>query len=217
MTELNPKKTNPVSTNNSHIIQHLSIKALRSTHPEVRRLKRNQSSHSAHGNKVWRSSFVLMDYLTTYPPQPKSRVLDVGCGWGLTSIFLAKQFGADVTAIDIDPRVEPFLTLQASINNCFIRFREARFEDFTQEDLGHFHTIVAADICFWDEMVKPLIDFIRRAIEAGVKQIYIADPGRPPYWELCDYCVEAFDAEIVTRRIYEPWKTEKFILSINRQ
>jgi len=28
---------------------------------------------------------------------------------------------------------------------------------------------------------------------------------------------EAFDAEIVTRRIYEPWKTEKFILSINRQ
>jgi hypothetical protein len=66
-------------------------------------------------------------------------------------------------------------------------------------------------------MVHPLKDFIYRALEAGVKQIYIADPGRPPYWELCDYCVEAFDAEIVTRRIYEPWKTEKFILSINRQ
>jgi predicted nicotinamide N-methyase len=217
MTELNPKKTNPVSSNKSHTIQYLSIKALRSTHPEVRRLKRNQSIHSAHGNKVWRSSFVLLDYLTTYPPKPKARVLDVGCGWGLTSIFLAKQFGADVTAIDIDPGVEPFLTLQASINNCLIRFREARFEDFTQEDLGHFHTIVAADICFWDEMVHPLKDFIYRALEAGVKQIYIADPGRPPYWELCDYCVEAFDAEIATRRIYEPWKTEKFILSINRQ
>ena len=82
MTELNPKKTNPVSTNNSHIIQYLSIKALRSTHPEVRRLKRNQSIHSAHGNKVWRSSFVLMDYLTTYPPQPNLGFLT----WGVVGV-----------------------------------------------------------------------------------------------------------------------------------
>lgn len=217
MTELKPKKTNPVSNNNSHLIEYLNIKALRSTHPEVRRLKRKQSIHSAHGNKVWRSSFVLMDYLTTYPPTPKAQVLDVGCGWGLISIFLAKTFGSDVTAIDIDPGVESFLELQSSINECNIKYEEARFEDFTHKKLASYDTIVAADICFWDEMVKPLIDFIHRAIEADVRQIYIADPGRPPFWELCDYSVEVFDAEIVTRRIYEPWKTEKFILSINRQ
>jgi hypothetical protein len=47
-----------------------------------------------------------------------------------------------------------------------------------------------------------------------VKRIVIADPGRPPFWSLCEHAVETLDAEIVTRRIYEPWRTEKFLLVI---
>ena len=200
-----------------HIIEHLGISALRSTHPEVRKLKRQQSGHSAHGNKIWRSSFVLMDYLTTYPPTASSKILDVGCGLGLTGIFLAKQYNADVTAIDIDPSVEPFLQLQASVNKCDIAFQARSFETLTQADLWTYDSIIAADICFWDEMVQPLIDFIHLATESGIKNITIADPGRPPFWELSEYCTQSLDAEIVTRRIYQPWKTEKFILSINNQ
>ena len=207
----------PEAKTKPHIIEHLGISALRSTHPEVRKLKRQQSGHSAHGNKIWRSSFVLMDYLTTYPPTASSKILDVGCGWGLTGIFLAKQYNADVTAIDIDPSVEPFLQLQASVNKCDIAFQARSFETLTQADLWTYDSIIAADICFWDEMVQPLIDFIHLATESGVKKITIADPGRPPFWELSEYCTQSLGAEIVTRRIYQPWKTEKFILSINNQ
>jgi len=197
-----------------HIIEHLGISALRSTHPEVRKLKRQQSGHSAHGNKVWRSSFVLMDYLTTYPPKPASQVLDVGCGWGLTSIFLAKEYAAKVTGLDIDSGVEPFLRLQAQVNQCEINFKCGGFGSLTATELSAFHLIVAADICFWDEMVDPLLDLFRDALAAGVKRIVIADPGRPPFWSLCEHAVETLDAEIVTRRIYEPWRTEKFLLVI---
>jgi predicted nicotinamide N-methyase len=206
--------THVQSNPKAHYIEYLGISILRSTHPEVRKLKRQQSHHSAHGNKVWRSSFVLMDYLTTYPPKPESQVLDVGCGWGLTSIFLAKEYAAKVTGLDIDSGVKPFLRLQAQVNQCEINFQCGGFESLTATELSAFHLIVAADICFWDEMVDPLLTLFRNALSAGVKRIVIADPGRPPFWSLCEHAVETLDAEIVTRRIYEPWRTEKFLLVI---
>ena len=73
-----------------HIINHYGLKILRSTHPEVRKIKRIQQGHSAHGNKVWRSSFALIDYLETYPIEANSKVLEIGCGWGLCGLYAAK-------------------------------------------------------------------------------------------------------------------------------
>lgn len=207
----------PETSTNNHWIDYLGIKALRSTHPGVRRLKRQQKGYnSAHGNKVWRSSFVLMDYLTTYPPEQNTQVLDIGCGWGLTSLFLAKEYGAQVTGIDIDESVAPFLALQASINDCQVDFQARGFESLRAEELTAFSTIVGTDICFWDELTEPLFELIGLALESGVERIMIADPGRPPFWDLVDLCMQNFAAEVVTRRIYQPWKTEKFILSIEQ-
>lgn len=216
MVTINEDK-NKFKEQENFLIEYLGIKGLRTGHPAARKIKRSQSGHSAHGNKIWRSNFVLMDYLSTYPPNKGSKILDVGCGWGLTSIYLAKIFDAKVTASDIDPNVEAFLRLHSSINQCHVKFETKPFQNYTKEDLSYYDQIVSSDICFWDELVEPLIDFIDRAKCAGVKNVYIADPGRPPFWALCDQCVEAYDAEIVTRRIYEPLKTEKFILAINNQ
>jgi predicted nicotinamide N-methyase len=203
------------SNRKAHCIEYLGISALRSTHPEVRKLKRQQSHHSAHGNKVWRSSFVLMDYLTTYPPKFASKVLDVGCGWGLSSIFLAKEYAAKVTGLDIDSGVEPFLRLQAHVNQCEINFQIGSFENLTQSELSAYDLMIAADICFWDEMIDPLLDLFNLALSSGVQRIIVADPGRPPFWSLCEKSIESFNAEIIVRRIYKPWQTEKFILVID--
>ena len=211
------KDINKSTEKESFLIDYLGIKALRTSHPAAKKIKRSQSVHSAHGNKIWRSNFVLMDYLSTYPPNKRSKILDIGCGWGLTSIYLTKIFDAKVTASDIDPNVEAFLRLHSSINQCYVEFEIKSFQDYTEKDLSYYDQIVSSDICFWDELVEPLIKFINRAKYAGIKHVYIADPGRPPFWALCDQCIEAYDAEIVTRRIYEPCKTEKFILSINSQ
>jgi len=202
---------------NPHLIEYLGIKALRSSHPEVRKLKRQQVGHSAHGNKVWRSSFVLMDYLTTYPPQQYSRVLDIGCGWGLTGLFVAKHYDAKVTGVDIDKRVEPFLALQARVNECQMAFAARSFESLSFSELSDYQLMMGTDICFWDEMTDPLFNFINSALKAGVKNIYIADPGRPPFWELADRCSQRLNSEIITRRIYQPFKSEKYILVIKQK
>jgi predicted nicotinamide N-methyase len=202
------------STLDRHLISFMGINALRSSHPGVRKLKRQQKGHSAHGNKVWRSSFALMDYLSTWEIPEYSRVLDIGCGWGLAGIFLAKNYRAQVVGLDIDEGVEPYLRLQAEINHCTVDFEARSFESLDRNELSSYHTLIGTDICFWDEMTSPMYNLLELARSAGTEQILIADPGRPPFWDLAERCVEKLGAEIITRRIDQPWKTEKFILAI---
>lgn len=192
----------------------MGVNALRSTHPRVRKLKRLQQGHAAHGNKVWRSSFVLMDYLSTWEVPKGASVLDIGCGWGLAGIYLAKQYQAQVTGLDIDGSVEPYLNLQAEVNDCRIEFVSRSFQSLSSNELADYHTLMGTDICFWDELTTPLFDLIQRAKDAGVEQVLIADPGRPPFWDLAERCVEELGGEVVTRKINHPWKTEKFILAV---
>jgi predicted nicotinamide N-methyase len=204
-----------VSTlSDSHFIEHLGLKILKSSHPEVKRIKRKQSGHSAHGNKVWRSCFALIDYLETYPLEPQSNVLEVGCGWGVAGMYLTKKQKATVTGIDIDPGVKDYFNLQNTINHCTQEFQERGFESLSSDDLSHYQYLIGSDICFWDELTSPLFKLICDAKNTGIKNILIADPGRPPFWHLADLCTEQLNSEVITRRILEPWKSEKYILVI---
>jgi predicted nicotinamide N-methyase len=190
------------------------LKVLNSSHPEVRKIKRQQSGHSAHGNKVWRSSFVMLDYLETHPLQENSCALEIGCGWGLTGLYLNKFQNICVKGIDIDPSVQPYFELQNKINGCEIDFEACGFESLSQQTLSKYQYLIGTDICFWDELTEPLYDLIQKARMAGVKKILIADPGRPPFWALAERCSEKLGSEVITRRIDKPWKSEKYILVI---
>lgn len=205
------------SCEDKHLLNFMGVKALRSSHPGVRKLKRLQQGHSAHGNKVWRSSFVLIDYLSTWEIPQRAKVMDIGCGWGLAGIFLASQYQAVVTGLDIDENVEPYLQLQASINSCSIDFTVRSFQSLKKSELADYHTLMGTDICFWDELTIPLFNLIKLARSAGTQQILIADPGRPPFWALAERCVEKLEAEVITRKIDQPWKTEKYILVIGER
>jgi predicted nicotinamide N-methyase len=197
-----------------HTLCHLDTLALRSSHPAVRRLKKGYQP-SIHGNKVWRSSFVLMSYLDEHPVPAGSRVFDVGCGWGLTGIYLARCQGARVTGIDADPEVQPYLEAQAQINGVGIDFRRSKFEQITLAQLRGVQCLVGADICFWDELVRPLHQLIGRAADAGVNRVLIADPGREPFWELSERCRRSHPTRVETLAIEEPYRTSKQILVVS--
>ncbi|MBW2609868.1 MAG: methyltransferase domain-containing protein [Deltaproteobacteria bacterium] len=194
-------------------IRAYGMRVLLSRHPEVRRLKRDNIP-SSHGNKFWTSSWGLIDYFKRRGMKQGSRIMEVGCGWGLAGIYCAKKHGAVVTGVDIDPDVFPFLKLHAEVNKVEIAFMRKDFNGLTGRLLTNTDILMGADICFWDGMVDQLRLLIRRAFRAGVKLVLIADPVRSPFEELCDYFVEKMDAEIPDWSIKRPRHIQGQILKI---
>lgn len=174
-----------------------------STHPEIRKVRRQGHETTIHGNKLWKSSCLLIDYLKEHPPEHTARVIDVGCGWGIAGIWCARYLGAEVTSVDADPNVFPYLEATARLNHVQTHPRTARFESLTTRDLAGFDLMIAADICFWDELVNPVTNLVNRAVKAGVKQILIADPERSTFFEMAQRCERRHCAEVV------PWQTTR--------
>ena len=197
-----------------HIRAH-GIKVLLSSHPEIRRLKRNNFPTS-HGNKFWTSSWLLMDYFEKNGMPEKTRIMELGCGWGLAGIYCAKNHGASVTGIDIDREVFPFLSLHAKINNVDVNFLRKGFNSLTLREMKNIDIIIGADICFWDEMVDPLKKLINRALKAGVKLILIADPVRSPFEKLGGYFLGKQGGEVLDWSVRRPRKIRGQILKISK-
>ena len=194
-----PKRRPP--TQERHVF---GLTMLTPSHPEVRRLQHDAARPSLYGHKVWPTSFVLMDYLHQRGVPPQTRVLELGCGWGLVGIACAKTFQAEVTGLDADTAVFPYLQLHAQRNGVHIATRHATFADLGPQDLAAFDLIVGADICFWEELVDPLYELVRHGIAAGVAEVLVADPSRPPFDELCARCVQQGNAEVLTWTMTKP-------------
>lgn len=192
------------------------LKILKSGHPEVRRLKGEGHEAEIHGNKFWNSSFLIMDYLKTHPLKKNQRVLEIGCGWGLLGMYCAKNFNSKVLGTDLDGNVGPYLELHAKINNVKMAFEKKSFQQMTVERLKQFDVIFGSDICFWDEMTPVLFNLIKRAKKAGVKQVMISDPCRPPFNELADKCRDKFDhVEVVEKWLKKPVRASGEIIVVN--
>jgi len=205
-----PKRRGKNTTINAY-----GVKGLLATHPAVRRLK-NGHQPSVHGTKVWNSSWLLMDYIEHCLDCRGVEALDIGCGWGLTGVYLAKNHGAAVTAVDIDPDIEPYLNLHAQKNEVALAFENAGFDQVTSRLLRDTDMIVGADICFWDELVDPLRRLIQRALRWNVGTILIADPGRQPFEDLAAQFESRPDTEILDWDIDAPFEASGRILAIHR-
>jgi predicted nicotinamide N-methyase len=186
-----------------HMYYAYGIYLLESKHRLIRRLKKAYQP-SVHGHKTWNSSFLLMDYLQHEPLKKKSKVLEVGCGWGPGAVFCANEFKAKVTGLDIDKNVFPFLDVLAELNEVQISPMVRRFESLKGKELAKFDCIIGSDVCFWDSLVKALSQMIDRAMNSGVKRIIITDPGRPTFYELCDLARKKHKVELFEWYATEP-------------
>ena len=200
-------------TGNKHEIRSRGLRVLLSHHPRIRRLKRDYYP-SFHGNKLWSSSWLLMDFLGRRGLPKKGRVMEIGCGWGLLGMYCAKKFQARVTCVDIDSDVFPFLELHAEVNKVKITTMKGAIGGLSRDQLKGIDTIVGADICFWENMVLALKRLINRALKAGVNKIYIADPGRSPFEELEAYYQNKNLGQTMNWRVRYPRPVEGRILKI---
>lgn len=180
------------------------VERMSASHPAMTKLKREGHVASIHGNKHWPSADLLMDFLEQHPLPKNKRVIDVGCGWGLGGIYCAKTYKSKVLAVDADDAVFPYLTAHAELNDVKIKTHHGDFKSVKGKVLNDVHTVIGTDICFWDEMVKPLYKVIDRALDAGAKRIAIVDPGRSPFFKLAEKCAKKHDAELVD------WDSKKY-------
>ncbi len=196
------------------IIDELGVKRMTPRHPEIKKLKREYPT-SIHGDKFWSSSYLLMDYLIDNPPKKKTRILEIGCGWGLTAIFCTKRFDVKVTGCDADPDVFPYLKAHAELNDVKIKKLVKKFEKLDVKTLSKYDMIIGGDICFWDELNDTLFKLFKRAKKAGVKQAIIADPQRQPFVDLCARLDDHFDHEVWDWELPEPTPANGDILVVN--
>lgn len=203
-----------VKKKNNDVLKYKGIKAFKASHPEIKKLKRKNEAPSIHGNKIWDSSFVLMDFLRRFPPGNDLVMMDVGCGWGVLSCYLAKEFDAGVIGLDADSAVQPYFDFHAEQNGVDISFSVGTMQTLKKKILKDVDVIVGADICFWPELGKDWKKLIKRALDSGVEQIYLADPGRSPFWDLVEHCEKKHGGEVWSHDIKTPFKSEKYILEI---
>ena len=93
---------------------------------------------------LWPSSLVLAHFMDNYDVGSK-RILEVGCGMGLSSLLLNKQC-ADITATDYHPEAQKFLQRNALLNEGDeIAFEQVDWAD-KKESLGLFDVIIGSDL-----------------------------------------------------------------------
>lgn len=193
------------------------VKVLNSRHKDIRRIRRSHPP-AIHGNKCWTSSYLIMDFLRKngLPKKKECRVMEVGCGWGLASIFCAKQYGAKITGTDADDNVFPYLDLHAEINGVEMRRYTAKFEDLTLTELSEFDLVLGADICFWNQLINPLWKLVQNSMEAGVKQIIIGDLGREPFEEVAKRSLNKYSGRKIQKLITKPVRSHGYLLVVDR-
>lgn len=156
----------------------------------VRSLRDNQEFYDAEGiaeklgissatwplfGIIWGSGEVLARFLYDHDIVGK-RVLEVGCGIGLSSLLLNHR-GADITATDYHPEAGIFLAENARLNgDRDIPFLRTGWAD-GDDSLGRFDMIVGSDLLYEAEHVDLLSSFIDRHART-VCEVIIVDPGR---------------------------------------
>ncbi|ASU83916.1 SAM-dependent methyltransferase [Nocardiopsis gilva YIM 90087] len=141
-------------------------------------------------NPLWLTEWLAEDL----PIGEGARVLDLGAGTALTSVFLAREFGARVTAADlwVDPGDNWRRVREAGVADRVLPLRaEARDLPFAE---GYFDAVVSIDAYHYFGTDDLYLDYLLRFIAPGGR-LGIVSPGlaRPvdgtvperirPYWQ----------------------------------
>lgn len=198
-----------------HLIKAHGITCLKPSHPQVKSLIKSSGGGNIHGTKVWDASFVLMDFLSIDGLPKSAKVLDIGCGWGPLTCYLAKTMKSRVISVDADAAMAPYLDLHAAQNGIGVHFWQNTISGLSVDDLSIADFIMGGDICFWDSLRDDWKKLLKRASKAGVQSVFLADPGREPFNELVDWADKRFDCQLWEHEITDPVKSEHFILQVD--
>jgi predicted nicotinamide N-methyase len=166
---------------------------------------------------VWASARALCEALGDFRSEiARSRVLEVGCGLALPSLYCAK-LGADVTATDFHPEVPKFLERNIELNGS----RALRYfaHDWKSDDstLGTYDWVIGSDILYESQHPAPVARALARHCAPGGR-IVLADPARPYLQKFSDEmrALGFVEDQRIIRVPDEPEPKDVFILNYRR-
>ena len=105
------------------------------------------------------------------------KVLEIGCGIGLSSLLLNKQM-VDITATDYHPEVVTFLDDNTQLNNDLkIPFVLSSWTDESSSFVEKYDFIIGSDLLYERESAKVLSNFINKHAQSKCTVILV-DPKR---------------------------------------
>jgi len=92
-------------------------------------------------------------------PKAGDTVLDIGCGYGLISKYIAEQTGANVVGIDLSPSaIEYANTLAAKDNRLSFKVMDLRQLEFARNTFSH---VVSIDTIYYTPSVKKTLQQLK--------------------------------------------------------
>lgn len=125
--------------------------------------------------QLWPSGRVMAEAMSHADIGGK-RVLELGCGLGLSSLVLTYR-GADVVASDHHPLAESFLSYNAGLNDLpAVSYRDLPWT-VPDATLGQFDLIIGSDILYERDHAEQLARVIWRHARFDA-ELLVTDPGR---------------------------------------
>lgn len=94
-------------------------------------------------------SIFLYDFISTF--KPKGTLLDVGCGVGIISLLLSRDFSIKTTIIDKQKKMLEYATHNYAINGIEV---ESCLGDFTELQTDERYDYIVSNPPFYDERVQ---------------------------------------------------------------
>ena len=138
-------------------------------------LLRDEAEEPPYWAHLWTGALTLARYVEEKVECQWRKVLDLGCGLGLTGIVAALK-GGQVTFADKEVDALAFATVNAQLNRCPLFV--TRWLDFTQNNLQEtFSLILGAEIVYDPLTFPALTAFLARHLAPG-GAVYLTDAKR---------------------------------------
>jgi len=125
--------------------------------------------------QVWPAGRVLAETMSRHEVAGK-RILELGCGLGLSSLVLAHR-GANVVASDHHPLAESFLAYNAGLNDLpSVHYRDLPWE-MPDTTLGRFDLIIGSDVLYERGHGVQIAAMMERHANPSA-ELLLTDPGR---------------------------------------